>query len=183
MALNGIEGISSGIDSAVFAARQQKTESDVSGFAQKLRNAQDALKNESAGVSRPGGIAPNGAQHQSPAQILQRGRLNGDYTSGFRGTFTSPLDKTALPGGMARGSDKTIDKTSELYEAALEFESYFVKIMLSSMRATVMKSENSGNTGFAAKMYEDMLYDELSVTMTKNAGFGLADQIYLEMSA
>ena len=30
-------------------------------------------------------------------------------------------------------------------------------------------------------MYEDMLYDELAVSMTKNAGFGLADQIYLEL--
>jgi flagellar protein FlgJ len=165
MALNGIEGISSGIDSAVFAARQQKTEGDVNGFKRYLREAQDALRNESAGI----------------AQILPSGRLNGDYTSGFHGAFASPLDKTARPGGMARGSDKTIDKTSKLYEAALEMESWFVKIMLSSMRGTVMKSENSGNNGFAAKMYEDMLYDELSVSMTKNAGFGLADQIYLEL--
>jgi flagellar protein FlgJ len=31
-------------------------------------------------------------------------------------------------------------------------------------------------------MYEDMLYDEYATSMTKNAGFGLADQIYMQLS-
>ncbi len=50
--------------------------------------------------------------------------------------------------------------------------------MLSEMRKTVHKT-NEGD--FASKMYEDMLYDEYSTAMTKNAGFGLADQIYLAL--
>ena len=32
-------------------------------------------------------------------------------------------------------------------------------------------------------MYEDMLFDEYATAMTKNAGFGLADQIYLSLEA
>ena len=72
-----------------------------------------------------------------------------------------------------------IDKTSKLYEKAMELESYFVKQMLSSMRKTVMKSEESD---FATQTYEDMLFDEYATSMTKNAGFGLADQIYLQLN-
>lgn len=50
--------------------------------------------------------------------------------------------------------------------------------MLSSMRNTVMKSKEDD---FGKKMYEDMLYDQYAENMTKTAGFGLADQIYLSL--
>ncbi|MBU3850798.1 MAG: rod-binding protein [Candidatus Treponema excrementipullorum] len=120
------------------------------------------------------------------SQIAESGRLNGDYTSSFSGTFTSQADKTAQPIGAAANtgfhSGETIDRTSELYEKSLELESYFVKMMLSSMRSTLSgTSLNGEEKSFAQNMYEDMLYDELAVSMTKNAGFGLADQIYLEL--
>ena len=49
------------------------------------------------------------------------------------------------------------------------------------MRKTVSKSGLGGND-FASQMYEDMLYDEYAASMTKNAGFGLADQIYLSLA-
>ena len=76
------------------------------------------------------------------------------------------------------GVSKKIDRTSELYEKSMELENYFVKQMLSEMRKTVMKSKDSD---FAQQTYEDMLFDEYSTMMTKNAGFGLADQIYLSL--
>lgn len=123
----------------------------------------------------------------STSQVLQNGRLNGDYTTGFQGSFSSLLDKTAVPTGAAANSASesspkgTIDKTSKLYEKSLELESYFVKIMLNSMRSTLGKNSLYGETSYANKMYEDMMYDELANTMTKNAGFGLADQIYLSL--
>jgi flagellar protein FlgJ len=167
MALESINGISSGIESAVFAARQAQFSKDSDEFALMMKR-----------------VAGESAAEQS-APIARRGRLGGDYTSGFQGAFTSPLDKAARPQGMAHNAprDAVIDKTSELYEAALEFESYMVKIMLSSMRSSVMKSTALGSEqSFASKMYEDMLYAELAVTMTQNAGFGLADQISLELA-
>ena len=37
----------------------------------------------------------------SSDQIAQEGRLNGEYTTGFAGTFTSESDKTARPTGAA----------------------------------------------------------------------------------
>ena len=123
----------------------------------------------------------NGRGTVASDEILENGRLNGDYASGFAGAFS---DKAAKPIGAAANQanpnvkSKTIDKTSELYEKSMELENYFVKQMLSAMRKTVMKSQESD---FAQQTYEDMLFDEYSTAMTKNAGFGLADQIYLSL--
>ena len=50
--------------------------------------------------------------------------------------------------------------------------------MLSEFFKTVLKSQESD---FAQQTYEDMLFDEYATAMTKNAGFGLADQIYLSL--
>jgi flagellar protein FlgJ len=49
------------------------------------------------------------------------------------------------------------------------------------MRNTVQKS-GLIDQGFAGEMYEDMLYDEYAKDFTKNARFGLAGQVYLELS-
>ncbi len=122
--------------------------------------------------------------HISSEQIVKEGRLNGDYSTGFDGSFTSEADKEALPRGAAansasRSSSKTIDKTSKLYEKSLELESYFVKMMINSMRKAGTGSEKNS---FAKNMYEDMLFDEYSTALTKNAGFGIADQIYMQLS-
>jgi hypothetical protein len=141
------------------------------------------------------GIEKNGFAHGLGAyaakNLLPTGKLNGDYTSGFEKTFRALSDKAALPSGAAANdvpvsgakAEKKIDKTSVLYEKSLELESYIIKIMLSSMRGTLTGASVYGEEpSYAQKMYEDMLYDELAVTMTKNAGFGLADQIYLQLA-
>lgn len=151
---------------ALSSARQNADSAKFSELLNRLQNQDDGR----------GTIASD--------QIAESGRLNGDYTSGFAGTFTTENDKTARPTGAAANQanphvqSKTIDRTSELYEKAMELESYFVKQMLSEMRKTVMKSQESD---FAQQTYEDMLYDEYATSMTKNAGFGLADQIYLSL--
>ena len=133
----------------------------------------------------------NGLGGYAAKNLLPAGKLNGDYTSGFEKTFRALSDKTALPSGAAANdvpvsgakTEKKIDKTSVLYEKSLELESYIIKIMLSSMRGTLTGASVYGEEpSYAQKMYEDMLYDELAVTMTKHAGFGLADQIYLQLA-
>ena len=123
--------------------------------------------------------------HISSEQVLDEGRINGDYKTGFAGAFKSEADKNAPVTGAAanqagvHSSKKTIDKTSKLYEKSLEMESFFVKMMVDSMRKTVTSSTKHD---FAHSMYQDMLYDEYTTALTKNAGFGIADQIYLELS-
>ncbi len=124
-------------------------------------------------------------ESQKESKTVEKGRINGDYTTGFAGSFSGSSNKVASPVGFAANQangiqNKKIDKTSELYEKSMELENYFVKQMLSAMRKTVSKGAFGGND-FAGQMYEDMLFDEYSVSMTKNAGFGLADQIYLSL--
>ena len=118
-------------------------------------------------------------------------RLPGDILKSMKIENPVPADTHREVQGMASSFGKSgetvhsqysIDRTSKLYEQALEFESYFVKIMLDSMRNTLTGKTLAGDESFAGKMYQDMMYDELGRSMTKNAGFGLADQIYLELS-
>ena len=117
-------------------------------------------------------------------------RLPGDYISSFKLENPGKSDYEKAAQGMASGFGQsggkilekhTVDKTSKLYEQALELESYFVKVMIDSMRKTLSGKTLSGDESFAGKMYNDMMYEELGRTVTKNAGFGLADQIYLEL--
>lgn len=157
------------------ALSSAKTNAENSKFMDLLKSMQE--KNKENDVDA-------GKSSLSSSQISANGRLNGDYTSGFAGVYNSEQDKQSNPVGAAanqsgvHGVSKKIDRTSELYEKSMELENYFVKQMLSEMRKTVMKSKDSD---FAQQTYEDMLFDEYSTMMTKNAGFGLADQIYLSL--
>ena len=160
----------SGITGGNGALQSARTSAETSKFADLV----ERFKNQDSGR---GTVASD--------QIASSGRLNGEYTTGFAGTFTSETDKAARPTGAAVNQanihvqQKNIDRTSELYEKSMQLESYFVKQMLSEMRKTVHKS---GESDFARQTYEDMLYDELATSVTKSAGFGLADQIYLQLS-
>ena len=81
----------------------------------------------------------------------------------------------------ASGKPASIDRNSKLYEQCRELETFLIKNLLSGLRKTVEKSEMSDG-GFAGQMYDDMLWDEYAVSMSKNAGLGLADQVYMELS-
>ena len=78
-------------------------------------------------------------------------------------------------------SDPTIDKTSELYQQCLALEGFLVKNIFNAMRKNVLK-DSLIDTGFAGEIYEDMLWDEYAKIYTENAGFGLADLAYLELT-
>lgn len=111
--------------------------------------------------------------------------IPGDYLRGFS-LPSNPAAVRDKPAGAAAnsGQDGVIDRTSRLYAQSLELESYFVKIMLSSMRNTLSGGSGTGTEeSFASRTYKDMLYDQLARTVTQNAGFGLADQIYLQLSS
>ena len=75
----------------------------------------------------------------------------------------------------------TTDDEKKLFEQCQALETFLMKTLVNGMRKTVMKSELI-KTGFAGEMYEDMLYDEYAQSFTKNAGFGLAEMAYLELS-
>ena len=172
MTIGGISAITKGEGASLSA----KISSEKGKFDALVSEAKSLAKNEATGVGK----------NLSSAQTSYDGRINGDWTSGFTGAFMAESDKHALPQGAAANQanphvqPREIDRTSKLYEKSLEMESYIVKMMLSSMRKTVMKAD--GESSYAKNMYEDMLYDEYATMMTKNAGFGLADQMYLQLS-
>ena len=83
-------------------------------------------------------------------------------------------------GNASKFSKSDIDKTDRLYELCVELETFLVKNLLTTMRNTVQKS-GLIDEGYAGKIYEDMLYDEYAKDFTKNAGFGLAEQAYLQL--
>lgn len=177
--MTSITKISGGIHS-ITNGKSAFESAQVNNESSKFQNLLDSLMN-----------APQekaSSETLSSSQIIASGRLNGDYTSSFSHSFTAVSDKNAVPQGAAANSKgpaqkQTIDKTSVLYEKSLELESYLVKMMLSSMKNTINKSGLFGQGNeFAHNMYTDMLYDEYAVSMTKNAGFGLADQIYLQLN-
>lgn len=149
---------------ALSSAKQTADGNSFAALVEKLRGGEEKAENT-----------------LSSSQVTARGRLNGDWTSGFAGLSNQTEAKArgaAVNQANPHVQTKTIDKTSELYEKSMELENYFVKQMLSEMRKTVHKAYEGD---FASKMYEDMLYDEYSTAMTKSAGFGLADQIYLSL--
>ncbi len=69
----------------------------------------------------------------------------------------------------------------KLYDASVEFESIFVKIMLSEMKKTVHKNKMIYG-GYAEEIFEDFLTDEQAKQISKNDSIGLAEQIYITMS-
>jgi Rod binding domain-containing protein len=109
------------------------------------------------------------------AQKREPGSLGAD--------FSVYLDSnTTEKGGNSVPVDKpSIDKNDKLYEQCEALETFLLKTLISGMRRTVDKSEFS-KSGFAGDMYEDMLYDEYAKDFTRNAGFGLAELAYFELT-
>ena len=88
-----------------------------------------------------------------------------------------------VAGTGARIADAShVDRKSKLFEQCQEFESIFVKMMLKEMRNSVDKKDSLLSGGWAEGIYSDMLDDEYSKSMAKNAGFGLADQLYKQLA-
>lgn len=180
MAVNGISGlnITGTLSNGDSFVKMTKMESDRKSFANLVDEIQRSSENKNLSMT---GL--------SSSQVSFNHKLNGDYTQGFYGTYTSEKDKVSDPVGFAanssngKGKKITIDRTSDLYVQSMEMENYMVKMMLSSMRNTIQKSDLYGNeNSYARDMYEDMMYDNLAESFTKNAQLGIADQIYIELS-
>lgn len=88
-------------------------------------------------------------------------------------SFASQLSETI------NRDKKTVDK--QLMDVCYEMESLFVGKMLKEMRKTVPKNEWT-HGGFAEDVFEDMLYDEYALSVSRNSNLGLAKMLYDEMS-
>ena len=93
------------------------------------------------------------------------------------------------PGGMPQvqgtgahvADTSAVNKKGKLYKECQQFEAIFAKMMLSEMRKTVDK-KGIISGGWAEEIYQDMLDDQYSSTLAKNANLGLADELYRQLS-
>ena len=103
-----IQNTYSGITNGKGALQSAKTNSDNAKFSELIERLQK--QNDGRGTL-------------SSSQIAQDGRLNGDYSTSFAGTFSGAKDKNALPVGAAANQansnvkTKTIDKSENIKES------------------------------------------------------------------
>lgn len=108
-----------------------------------------------------------------------------DQGSGSKENFSEILGKsvqkqeTVIREGV-KNREKPKDK--RLMDTCIEMESIFVSKMLKEMRKTVHKNDMI-NGGFAEEVFEDMLYDQYSLSLSKSSNLGLASMLYKELSA
>ncbi|MEW6527238.1 MAG: rod-binding protein [Spirochaetota bacterium] len=88
--------------------------------------------------------------------------------------------KSLLDNAIAKNNDKPVDK--KLMDVCIEMESLFVYQMLKEMRKTVHKENDLLYGGMAQEIFEDMLYNEYALQMSKTANFGLAKTLYEQLS-
>jgi flagellar protein FlgJ len=88
----------------------------------------------------------------------------------------------ARQSGMTMSSANT-NSPEAIQAVAEEFESLFMNMMLKSMRsANRVLSEGNYLNSFESKMYEDMLDEKLSVSMSKHGSLGIADLLVKQLS-
>ncbi|MFH0976340.1 MAG: rod-binding protein [Spirochaetota bacterium] len=75
--------------------------------------------------------------------------------------------------------EKPID--TKLMNVCIEMESIFVGKMLKEMRNSLPK-EKLIDGGFAEKIFEDMLYDEYALNLSKTSNLGIAKMLYNDLS-
>ena len=86
-----------------------------------------------------------------------------------------------LMSSVEKNSSKKKPVNEKLWNACVEAESLFVGKMLKEMKSTVHKSEWL-HGGYAEDIFEDMLYDEYALKVSKNSDFGMAKMLYEELS-
>lgn len=86
-----------------------------------------------------------------------------------------------LPGNMDVRQNATDKNLGRLEKLSREFESLFLKEVISSMRKSVPESGllNGGN---AEKIYKSMLDEQLAAHMAERGDTGIARSIYKSMS-
>ena len=72
-------------------------------------------------------------------------------------------------------------KEKKLFDSCVEMESLLWKQVLGSMRKTINQYKLVDG-GMAENIFSDMLYDQYSMSLSKNASAGLAKEMYKQMS-
>jgi Rod binding domain-containing protein len=117
------------------------------------------------------------------AAKLVRVRKAGDRAdsgASFEETLSSALRNNGPSHSVREKAGRAEREQKRLWDACVEMESLLVGNMMKEMRKTV---EKTGwiNGGPAEEIFEDMLYDEYSLDMSRNSNLGLAKMLYEDM--
>lgn len=85
-----------------------------------------------------------------------------------------------LKNAMTKHAPETRQE-KKLWDTCIEMESLFVGKMLKEMRNSVPKNEWL-HGGFAEDIFQDMLYDEYAMKLSKNSKLGIGSLLYDELS-
>ncbi len=117
------------------------------------------------------------------AAKLVRVRRGAEKSAGgpsFEETLSTALRSNPPSVSAREKSGKAEKEQKRLWDACIEMESLLVGRMMKEMRKTV---EKTGwiNGGHAEEIFEDMLYDEYSLDISRNSNLGLAKMLYEDM--
>lgn len=94
-------------------------------------------------------------------------------------TMNAQIDSNKSEALKKKLTNATNSKDDEkLRDAAQQFESVFINMMLKTMRSTIPEGQGYIEKSHATSSYESMLDEEMSSGMAKAGGFGLSDMIY-----
>ena len=85
-------------------------------------------------------------------------------------------DLVATPESLSLGASGTPDDAEGIYEAAKQFEAFFVQKLFSVMRESIPK-DGLVERGYSNDVYESMLDQEYAKSITESGGIGLADML------
>ena len=112
--------------------------------------------------------------------LLKSSILDSRVTSKFQ-TTKSKLSESSFSDRLNDEIGKTKQIDEKLMNTCIEMESLFVSKMFKEMRKSIEKTDWL-HGGFAEEVFQDMLYDEYSLMVSKNSNLGLAKMLYDEMS-
>ncbi len=88
------------------------------------------------------------------------------------------IEPTAVTQAVNQRQTKDLEKLKNL---SMEFESFFMKEVVKSMRDTVPK-DGLLHGGNAEEIYKSMFDDKLAESMAKDGSSGIADTLYRQLS-
>lgn len=116
------------------------------------------------------------AVDDSPSfQTLLSKRLQQTKADISSSQFNQELTRKQIQEHIGNNSER-----KKLYEAAREFESFFVEKMFKEMKKNVPKNELF-HGGMAEEVFDDMLLSERVKGMSNSTEFGLAEMMYRQL--
>ena len=107
---------------------------------------------------------------------------------GFLSILDTAGNRTAVQKAVSQGekfdrilSRKLENNDKEMLDACYGMETLFIEDLFKSMRRTIPKSDFFGQS-LAKDIFRDMLYSEYAKIAAKSDQFGLARQIYEQLS-